>query len=315
LLKRVGKALGIAIGLLGVLFVGRELIRNWEEVARALLGADALVLLAAFLFGLLSMASIGLAWRRCLTILDVSRPRLEVLRSYFVGQLGKYVPGGIWPVVGRAEMARRDGVDGAAAYGSTVLSMSLTYLAAALVAIAALLIGAGGGGGESWWPVLGLLTLGLVSLHPLVAERGLRILRRVSSRDLNLTVPSWGTSILLLVRHVPAWLGISVATWLVAHALDPGAPDLRNIVYATSLAWLVGFVAVGVPGGIGVREAVFLGAAVSLSSPGVAAAVTVVARVVFIGVDVIGAALTSMVFGLKRQRRIRQAGQSALPED
>jgi uncharacterized membrane protein YbhN (UPF0104 family) len=88
-------------------------------------------------------------------------------------------------------------------------------------------------------------------------------------------------------------LAIGAATWLVAAALDPGAPDALNIVFATVLSWVVGFLVVPAPGGIGVREAVFVAAATSLSSPGVAAAVAVVARVVFIMVDLLGAGLST----------------------
>lgn len=313
--KSIGRVFGVAIGLVGVGFVVRELIRNWDDVSAAVSGADPLLLLAAFLVGLVSMAAIGLAWRRCLSTMEVARPALTVLRAYFVGQLGKYVPGGIWPVVGRAEMARREGIGGAAAYGSTVLSMVLTYLAAALVAMSALLIGAGGDGQSSWWPALVLLVLGVIALHPIPAERALRLLRRFGRRELKLEVPSWGTSISLLLRHVPAWLGISAATWLVASTLDSGTPTFQNLVYATTLSWLLGFIAVGVPGGIGVREAVFIAAAGSVSSPGVAAAVAVVARALFIAVDLAGAGLATMAIGMRREPTVQRSGDSTLTED
>jgi len=300
-LKRVWRTLGILIGLLGVGFVVRELIRNWGDVQEAMRGADPVVLVAAWIVGVGSMTLIGLTWRRCLSVLRTEFPVLVALRSYFVGQLGKYVPGGIWPVVGRAEMARRDGVAGAAAYGSTVLSMVLTYLAAALVAMSALLMGAGDAGGWSWLPPLGVLVLGVVALHPVVAEGGLRIVRRFTHRELSLVIPRWSTSIFLLLAHVPSWLGISAATWLVASTLDSTVPDFQNLLYATTLSWLLGFLAIGVPGGIGVREAVFIAAAASLSSPGVAAAVAVVARVLFILVDLAGAGLASAAIGFQRR--------------
>ena len=299
---------------MGLVFVTRELLDNWDEVAAVLSGANPLVLVGALVVGILSMTTIGLAWRRCLEILGASLPLRLVLRGYFVGQLGKYVPGGIWPVVGRAEMARREGIPGGAAYASTALSMALTYIAAALVAISALVSGAVAGT-STWWPILAVLILGVLALHPFFVERLLALIERIGKRELSIPVPSWTESIALLLRHVPAWLGISTATWLVALTLDTTAPDFRNIVYATCLAWFVGFVAVGVPGGIGVREAVFLAAAVSLSSPGVAVAVTVVARVVFIFVDLTGAALATLAAGFKRPTRPIEPENPPLPED
>jgi glycosyltransferase 2 family protein len=296
-LRRATPALGIVIGLVGVVFVVRELVRNRAEVLAAAGGADPLVLALALLVGLASMTSIGLAWRRCLALLGVQRPAGDTLRRYFVGQLGKYVPGGIWPVVGRAEMARRGGVPASAAYGSTLLSMAMAYLAATLtLAAAALVAGAGRVGEVAWQPVVAILPLGVLALHPSVLAWGLGVFRRVTKREIALPIPTWPVSIGLLVRHVPAWIGVSVATWLVASTLDPGAVDVRNLVFATSLSWVVGFLAVGVPGGIGVREAVFVASATSLSSSGVAAAVAVVSRAVFVLVDLGGAGIVTIVF-------------------
>lgn len=294
-MKRLSRAAGIIIGLLGVVFVVRELARNWAEVIDATAGTAYGLLVLAYVVGLLGMTTIGAGWWGCLRVLGHRRPFLDALRRYFVGQLGKYVPGGIWPVVGRAEMARRGGVPAATAYGSTMLSLSLTYLAAVLLSGLALVSGAGGGDGVAWQPVLALLPIGIAILHPRVLGFVLGLLRRMSRRQLDVPVPGWRTSILLLVVHLPAWMAVSGATWLVASALGSTAPDLRNIVFATTLSWVVGFLAIPVPGGIGVREAVFVAAATSLPSPGVAAAVALVARVLFILVDLSGAGVTSLL--------------------
>lgn len=294
-MKRVANFVGLLIGLLGLGFVVRELARSWTEVVEITSDAEIGWLVVAFLCGLSAMTVIGLAWWVSLRMLDHRRSAFDTLRRYFVGQLGKYVPGGIWPVVGRAEMARRGGVPGATAYGSTVLSLALTYLAAVLLAGLALLSGAGATGGVAWQPVLLLLPLGLLALHPRVVKVGLRVLRRLTRRELAVPIPRWRATVFLLLAHLPAWLAISAATWLVAYALTGQAPEVRNLVFATTLSWVVGFIAVPVPGGIGVREAVFVAAATSLPSVGIAAAVSVVARVVFILVDVAGAGLTSLL--------------------
>lgn len=299
MLKRVGSYAGIVIGVLGVAFVVRELLRDRETVVRALSDVELPWLVPSLLVGFASMTVIGLVWRRCLKVLGAELPALDALRRYFVGQMGKYVPGGIWPVIGRAEMARRGGVAGPVAYGSTVLSLALTYLAATLVAGIGLLLGAGRGE-VALIGVVALLPLGLLVLHPSILTWLLTILRRLSRRELLLRVPRWSTSAGLLLAHVPAWLGISLATWLVAASLDPSGANPWNLTFATTLSWLIGFLAVGVPGGIGVREAVFVATATSLSGSGVAAAVAVIARAIFIIVDLGGAGITSVLAARSR---------------
>jgi hypothetical protein len=192
-------------------------------------------------------------------------------------------------------MARRGGVAASIGYGGTVLSLAVTYLAAILTMALALLLGAAGGDRVPWQPVLALLPLGIIALHPRVVSRVVRVARRLARRELPVPVPRWGAAIGLLVWHVPAWLAIGTATWLTALALDPGSPDLRNLLFATVLSWVAGFLVVPAPGGIGVREAVFIAAATSLSSLGVAAAVAVVARVLFILVDLAGAGVSTVL--------------------
>ena len=74
----------------------------------------------------------------------------------------------------------------------------------------------------------------------------------------------------------------------MARALTADAGgDVGAIAFAAVLSWIAGFLAVPVPGGVGVREAVFVAAAGL--DPGVGAAVALVTRAVFMAVDAAGA--------------------------
>lgn len=294
-LRRLLGSVGLVVAALGVAFVVRELVTSWPEVRDALSGASAPLVAASFVVASLSMMVIGLGWRWWLAVLGARVPVRRALSWYYVGQLGKYVPGGIWPIVGRGEMARRGGVHPRLGYSSTVLSLGVTYLAAILVVAATLVAGASGGDEVAWQPVVALLPIGVLGLHPAVVRRVLDVARRLSRRPLDVPVPRWRTSVLLLLAHVPAWVGIGLSTWLVALALDPERPDVLNLVFAGVLSWVVGFLFIPAPGGIGVREAVFVAAATSLSSLGIAAAVAVVTRVLFVLVDVLSAGVASLV--------------------
>jgi uncharacterized membrane protein YbhN (UPF0104 family) len=294
-MRRIARHLGLVIGVLGLAFVIHELVRSWDDVTDAAAGADPTTLLAAGALGGLGMVIIGLGWGRTLAVLGVSRPPLDTLYRYFVGELGKYVPGGIWAVLGRSEMAQRGGVPRQVAYGSTMLALAVTYLAAVLTSALALAAGAAASGAGVAFLLIGLVVVGVLALHPRVMETVLRLVGRIMRRDLEIPVPPWRASVGLLLWHVPAWLAIGGATWLVAVSLDPTAPDLRNLLFATTLSWAAGFVAVPVPGGIGVREAVLVATATSLGSAGVAAAVAIIARVVFVLIDVSAAGLFALI--------------------
>jgi uncharacterized membrane protein YbhN (UPF0104 family) len=172
------------------------------------------------------------------------------------------------------------------------LSLGCLYLCAALFVAVLVPVARTGAAGAI---ALVVLPLGLVALHPAVTERVLALGRRVAGRELAVQPPTWRASVGLVLRYLPAWALVATATCCVAHALDPDAP-IRKVALAAVLSWLVGFVVVPVPGGVGVREAAFVAAAGSLA-PGVAPATAVVARLLFVSVDALGALALSPLSG------------------
>jgi hypothetical protein len=237
------------------------------------------------------MAWIAACWRRAIGLLGHTTGRRTTVAWYFAGEIGKYVPGGVWPVLGRGELARRGGVPRSRAYPSVGLSLVALYLAA--LAVATLLVPldlAKQSESPAALAMLVLLPLGLAALHPAVLTRVRDLVVRLTGRGGDIEIPPWRDTVTLVAMYVPAWLFISAATWCVARALVPDPPVLR-IGIATTLSWTAGFVAVPVPAGAGVREAVFVASA-GLPS-GIGATIAVGSRLAFLLADVAGLALTA----------------------
>jgi uncharacterized membrane protein YbhN (UPF0104 family) len=279
---------GLALAVIAVVFVLRTLLRDRDQIGDALAEAATGWLLVAFGVAAIGMLLIALPWRRAMRLVGGDLPLGQVVARYFVGEIGKYVPGGVWPILGRGELARRHGVRRTAAYGSVALSLAALYLAAMFVVVALLPALLSGDDGSGPVGVVLLLPVGLVALHPRVLEALVRLVERAARRSITVELPAWRESVWLVALYVPAWLAIGTATWVVARALDPGA-ELLQVGAAAVLSWIVGFVLVPVPGGVGVREAAFVAAAGSLD-PGIAAATAVAARATFVLVDALGAA-------------------------
>ena len=290
---------GLLIGGLTCAFVVRTLSSEWSEVREAVLDASPAWVAACFLLCIASMTSIGWVWTDVLALLGAPVRRSRALAWYYIGELGKYLPGGVWPVLGRGELARRNGpVPGPRAYASVALSLVTLYLAAMLVAVGLLPFALGDDGPGAAAFVLVLLPLGLAALHPRVIEPLLGLVRRVTKRPLAMEVPPWRDTVVVVLRYVPTWVCIGGATAAMAQAIDPGASPTR-VAFAAVLSWTAGFLAVPVPAGAGVRETVFIAA--SGLSPELGATVAVATRVLFIVVDGGGAAVAGAYL-----RRVRQ---------
>ncbi len=214
---------GLLIGGLAAAFVVRTLLRDRDEIGDALAGASVGWLVLGLALAVLGMVAIALPWRRALNLLGADLPVGQLVARYFVGEIGKYLPGGVWPILGRGELARRRGVRRAAAYGSVALSLVALYLGAMFVVGAGLPTLLAGDDGTGPIAVLLLLPIGLLSLHPAVLGWGVATLERLTKRSLDLTIPSWRASVTLVALYVPAWLAIGGATWAVARSLDPSA--------------------------------------------------------------------------------------------
>ncbi|MCU1486414.1 MAG: hypothetical protein JWN67_3160 [Actinomycetia bacterium] len=280
---------GLGIALACAWFVGSRLHRDWPDARHALASMAPGWLVLAVVLAAAGMVAIALGWRAVLAELGHARPTGQVVAWYFAGEIGKYLPGGVWPILGRGELARRGGVRRTAAYPSVALSLALLYLASALVACVLLPFALDDADGRVFLVLL-LPPVGIACLHPAISGRAEALAVRLLRRPLDVRVPSFGEALVLVGRYVPVWLLIGGATWSVTRALDPHASPAR-IVMATAVSWLVGFLAVPVPGGVGVREAVFV--ALAGLSPGIATSAAVVSRVLFVAVDAVGALVSA----------------------
>lgn len=287
--RYVPLVVGVVLMVICAIFIIRVLADDWNEVRDQVTNASLWWLgagLAAALAGMLIVAS---NWSDALAVVGADVPRRKAIPWFFTGEIGKYIPGAIWAALGRSEIARRNGVPVAQSYSSVALSLVGMYLAAVLSA--AIVLPFDLAHQRHAGPVLLLLLLvpiGLAALHPKVLGTAVHAAERATNRSIPVTIPPWRSTVLLVLRYVPAWVGIAAATWCVARAL-PGvdAPVLR-IVLATLLSWTAGFVT-PTPGGAGVREAVFIGISGIAAGPAVAVAVT--SRILFVTIDVVGALL------------------------
>jgi hypothetical protein len=287
---KVVTAFGLLLGGAAVFFVVRRLVHDWPEVEPYVADADRLWLAVAGVCAILGMTSIGWGWRHVMRTLGAEPPLLRTITWYYVGELGKYVPGGVWPVLGRGELARRGGIAKSRAFTSVALSLGMLYLAAMFTAAAFLpfAVAGKGGGFSPWMLVLLALPVGLVLLHHDVLDWLMAKASKATKRSIKVEVPQWRDSLVLVARYIPTWIFIGTATYAVTRSITSDV-NYPRMVFATILSWVVGFLAVPVPSGAGIRETV-LYAAAGVPKP-IAITTAVGARLIFVIVDVAGAAI------------------------
>ena len=290
-IRALVSSIGLIIGLAGMAFLLRTMWTHRDEMKDSFSQLTWSSLVGAVFFAFMSMSYLGWMWGRLLLRRGYKVPRAQLVSWYYTGQLGKYVPGGVWAVVGRAEMAVRGGVPRADAYSVTGLSMFTTYSAAALCAALGSLL--------SWErPMIGaalllalLFGLSVYAIAPL-RQRLMGLLRKVTSGTNELTAPK--DMLALTIVQVPAWIMISLSTTITAHAFGAEVGVL-HMFFVSSLSWLIGFLVIGAPGGIGVRESIFTGLLSASIGTSTALSLAVASRMIFVSVDFLGALIFNVI--------------------
>ena len=290
-IRALVSSIGLIIGLAGMAFLLRTMWTHREEMKDSFSHLTWSSLVGAVFFAFMSMSYLGWMWGRLLLRRGYKVPRAQLVSWYYTGQLGKYVPGGVWAVVGRAEMAVRGGVPRADAYSVTGLSMFTTYSAAALCAALGSLL--------SWErPIIGaalllalLFGLSVYAIAPL-RQRLMGLLRKVTSGTNELTAPK--DMLALTIVQVPAWIMISLSTTITAHAFGAEVGVL-HMFFVSSLSWLIGFLVIGAPGGLGVRESIFTGLLSASIGTSTALSLAVASRMIFVSVDFLGALIFNVI--------------------
>jgi hypothetical protein len=264
-------------------FAARSLVRNWETLRSQELDIRIvpgwLVLSAVVVWAMYAILIV--AWRTMLAGWGQRLDGWSAARIWTVSSLGKYLPGKVWAVAGMALMAQRAGIAPWAATGSAVVLQVLAIGTGAAVAglTGRRALEAAHPGSQF---ALVLLVAGAVAgvallLWPPVVRRLLQLAAPdAESRGL----PPAGGIALGIVANALAWVGYGLALWLLARGLLPDAvlrPSLAVAVFTAS--YLAGFLALFAPGGLGVREGLFI---LMLQGPlgiGAATALAVASRV------------------------------------
>ncbi|HEX3658109.1 MAG TPA: YbhN family protein [Pirellulales bacterium] len=217
--------------------------------------------MALYLLGLLPSA---LFWHRILHAMGQQAGLGETLRAYFIGHLGKYVPGKALVVVLRTGLIRSHRVDG------TVAAISVFYETLTMMAVGACVaavILAVWFSEHAWFVALAAMLVVAAGLptHPAVFRRLVARLRRGRSSErvlAELSQLNYRTLAVAWLAIAGGWCLVGLSLWATLAAggfahWPLSGHDAGVCIASAALAVVAGFLSL-IPGGAGVREAVLI---------------------------------------------------------
>ena len=309
--RRIVRALQVILGVGLLYFISRYVWQQWDQIRHESLHPDVALIVMAQAGYALGMGAQPFGSWLIVRALGASSSKPAIWHAFFIGQVAKYLPGSVWSLPSRAYLYHQRGLPAARSVEAIFWEASLTVTGAVFLAALGLPLLADFDYLLLLAVVLGgfvLVFAGAVIffrspllrayLQRLPAEN--RLLNGLKTFELHLT-PAQIVTITLF--YVVDWLIIGLGFAALAAAFGADLTAARWIQAAGLFAggWAIGFLILVTPGGIGVRDGLLvIGLSTLLDDP-LPLVIAVVARLCWIGAEVIGISLASAAYAYARR--------------
>jgi glycosyltransferase 2 family protein len=189
--------------------------------------------------------------------------------------VGKYIPGGIWPLTAQALLARRHGIAARTSLASGLTALGYNVAVAAAFGCTVDLLGYLD---TPWpaWAAAAALAAALIGLMPQCVHT---VTRRLTGQAIRLT---WNRACLLTALTALNWAANTAALILVNRGTSA---DAWTLGAAYALAYVVGILVIVAPAGLGAREITFVALTTPALTMAEATAIAVITRALSIAAD------------------------------
>ncbi len=291
------RLLRLSVALLLVLGCTFLLFRQVDDLASAVRQLSASRVGVSAAAAMAGTVCIQRLWFALLTGYGVHAVRRDAAEVFYVSQLGKYVPGSVWPMLAQVQLGLRWGAPRRVMLGANILLLVVVTTTGILVGSLLLPWSSPDGLRRYWW-LLALLPPLIILLHPRAVIALInKVLGWTGRERIDARVSTSGLARALMWALL-AWALLGIHLLVLMTAYGPvGLPEAAAAAGGMGLAWAAGLAFIPAPAGAGVREAVlvltlgpFIGSAAAL-------AVALASRVLLLVADV---ALAGTGVGLRR---------------
>ena len=283
----------LAFLLLGVLFLALVLRSRWHALQQHRFHIQAWRLLASYLLLCLAWLLEVSLWRALLSSLGARLSPRRAMSVWFLSNLVRYVPGNVWQFLGMMELGAASRVPRGAMLGSIGLHQVLSNASGLLVGSYAILVWSGIPSSAAAMVAGGFLAL-VVPLGPLLLGRTQRLVASLSGTERASTALSPPASLLILPGYCLHWLVIGSGFWFLSSGI--GAIGSSGVLVSASAfagAYVLGYLSLLTPSGLGVREGVLAILLTALTGSAGAAAAALASRVWLTAGELAGSAVAA----------------------
>ncbi len=253
-LSNLKKFVKILIPIILLTFLLRNVLLNWAQFEGYLKNLDFTALAVSFVVLLVVYPEAAFSWY--LLVRDKKINLIQALRVWIISNTSRYIPGTVWQYFGRIELAKSDlNIPRKKTVISLIQEIFLSVLAACFVSLFALEFVLPSS--QIKYLIFFFLMVGGLTLMPFINKKVLSILLKLAKKDFD-TEGSLSRSRNLLLpfpffvfSFILSGVGLLLIQYAFLHELDL---DLLTISGIYAFSWLIGYLTLIAPGGLGITE-------------------------------------------------------------
>lgn len=268
--------------------IAYAMVREWDGIKQTFAVLTWWSIAGAIITVVLGLLCQALTWRELLAAMGAMVRPSHAAQVNLVGQLGKYLGTGVGAMALQAQLGKQFKIPRSRALVALLLTVGFMIITALSLGVLVVRPLADQYGGWVWLLAAGPVSL-LMAYPPIlswITNTGFRLMRRVPlSRTMTTShvVKALGWSYI-------AWLLFGLHLWLVSGVLAHASIwGYVLSVAAVALSMAAGSIAFILPGGIGVREAIMVGALSPVATTKQAVAIALASRILFTFGDLLAA--------------------------
>jgi uncharacterized membrane protein YbhN (UPF0104 family) len=255
--KRLIIAIKIFIALIVFGWVGWELYKSWGKIQQIHWAPNYFLLILSGICYAVAYVPAAMYWRYAMRTLGQETGLYETFRAYYIGHLGKYVPGKVMVLIIRTGLLNHQRLKKRVVAASIFMETMTMMAVGAFVAAFIMLIWLRDLEQSAWLTYLALGTLAgtvLPILPPIFVFAAKKCSIELEGLSFKTLAVGW-------LLNIPLWIILGISLWLTMLGFGMESQsiltELPFCTLAISFSVVLGFASM-LPGGLGTREAAML---------------------------------------------------------
>lgn len=286
-IKYLKYSLKFLIVLAILFFFIRYIYTHWSTLSQYQWKFDYKFLLSSLMLVIANFIFLIQVWRRLIFKMGYSLRFKKAFKIFFYSSMGKYVPGKVWSVLGMVYMAEKEGVPMKVSLTSAILNQTLNMIGGLLLVV--IVSGTKFLGDLPKILYIPIALILIVFIYPPLMEGALNIfLKLLKKKPIRINL-SFKDNLAFTFLFMLSWSVYGVAFNIFIRSLMPYSWDLVPfIASAFTFSYIIGFLSIFVPGGLGVREGILVFYLSSCFPLPVATLIALLSRLWMTTVEIVG---------------------------